>query len=142
MSGDFRPEQQVGGIESTDDPDLARRFGLTDFNRETGLYTAPKAPDAGQRDGVDVQEQRRRDALAEGDAQNDAERELDEKAKRLGGDGQDVTEHDERTPGAPNLAGQVGTPIGEQDKADEDEDAKAEEKAPTKRAGSKASQGK
>lgn len=75
MSGDFRPEQQVGGIESTDDPALAQRFGLTDFNRETGLYTAPKTPDAGQRDGEDVQEQRRRDALADGDAQNDAERE-------------------------------------------------------------------
>lgn len=77
MSGEFRPEQN-NRIESTDDADLARNFGLTDFNRETGLYTAPKAPDAGQRDGEDVQEQRRQDAHAEGERQ---QQELDDKIK-------------------------------------------------------------
>jgi len=49
MSGEFRDEQQQS-IESTDNPDLARRFGLTSFDRETGLYTAPTPPDAGERD--------------------------------------------------------------------------------------------
>lgn len=103
MSGDFRPEQNQT-IESTDNEDLARHFGLTEFNRETGLWTGPKAPDAGQRDGEDVQQQRHAAARAEGDEQDEAERaKLD--ALGVGAPGQDVTESDERTPGAPNKAG-------------------------------------
>jgi hypothetical protein len=72
MSGQFTPAQH-NRIESTDDPDLARNFGLTDFNRETGLYTAPKTPDAGQRDGSEVYERQHKDALHEGDVANQAE---------------------------------------------------------------------
>lgn len=53
MSGVLRPEQH-SEIAATDDPDLARQFGLTQFNRETGQWEAPTAPDAGQRDGTDV----------------------------------------------------------------------------------------
>lgn len=118
MSGEFRPEQQTS-IESTDDPALAQRFGLTSFNRETGLYTAPTAPDAGQRDGADVQEQRRADAEAEGDAQQRAE---DDKVKGLGlgGPGQDVTEDDERKPGAPVKAAKATGSKASQSKTDSD----------------------
>lgn len=101
MSGEFRPEQQTS-IESTDDVDLARQFGLTSFNRETGLYTAPTAPDAGQRDGEDVRARQHAEAKADGDQQHD---EAQRKLHLVGnGPGKDVTEHDERKPGAPNKA--------------------------------------
>lgn len=101
MSGDFRPEQQTS-LESTDDADLARQFGLTSFNRETGLYTAPSAPDAGQRDGEDEHARKHADAKAEGDAQHaEAERKLHLVGN---GPGKDVTESDERKPGAPTKA--------------------------------------
>jgi hypothetical protein len=73
MSGQFAPAQH-NRIESTDDPDLARNFGLTEFNRETGLYTAPKAPDAGQRDGADVEAERHAAAKVEGDEADKAMR--------------------------------------------------------------------
>lgn len=71
MSGTFDPDQQQR-VESTDDPELAKRFGLV-LNKKTGLYEAPKAPDAGQRDGDDVEAQRHAEAKAEGDAQHEAE---------------------------------------------------------------------
>jgi hypothetical protein len=120
MSGEFRPEQQHT-IDSTNDADLARRFGLTDFNRETGLYTAPKTPDAGQRDGADVQEQRREAAKAEGDEQQRAE---DEKLKAagLGGPGDDVTGSDERKPGAPTKATKAAAAKASQSKTDDKTD--------------------
>lgn len=73
MSGVFRPEQN-SSITATDDPDLARVFGLTQYDKATGQWTAPRPPDAGQRDGVEVQEQRHADAHAEGEAQREAER--------------------------------------------------------------------
>lgn len=72
MSGKFRDEQNLS-IEATDDPDLAKAHGLTQYDKATGQWCAPQPPDAGQRDGADVQEQRRADALAEGDAQHEAE---------------------------------------------------------------------
>lgn len=72
MSGEFRPEQNLR-IESTDNPDVARQHGLTQFDKATGQYTAPTTPDTGQRDGADVQEQRRADADAEGAEQQRAE---------------------------------------------------------------------
>jgi hypothetical protein len=53
MSGVFRPEQNTE-VAATDDADLARQHGLTQFNRATGQWEAPSAPDAGQRDGTDV----------------------------------------------------------------------------------------
>lgn len=53
MSGEFRAEQNVE-IESTDDPDIARRFGLTKYDRETGQYTAPTPPDTGERDSGEL----------------------------------------------------------------------------------------
>jgi hypothetical protein len=70
MSGEFREEQNVT-IASTDDPELAKRHGLTQFDKATGQYTAPKAPDAGQRDGSGEQY---RDALALAGEQHEAER--------------------------------------------------------------------
>jgi hypothetical protein len=115
MSGEFRPEQQQS-IESTDNPDLARRFGLTRYDRETGQYTAPTAPDAGERDSGQLAEAlaenaRLSDELAERDAE--IARLRGEQQDGIGGDEQDVTEHDERTPGAPNVAGEHGgTPPG------------------------------
>lgn len=72
MSGEFRPEQNQR-IEATDDPELAKAHGLTQYDKATGQWRAPQPPDAGQRDGADVQEQRHADALAEGDAQHEAE---------------------------------------------------------------------
>lgn len=72
MSGEYRDEQNVT-IESTDNPELAKRHGLTQFNKATGQYTAPTPPDAGQRDGADEHERRHAAARAEGDAQHEAE---------------------------------------------------------------------
>lgn len=82
MSGEFRDEQNTT-IESTDDADLAKRYGLTQYNKATGVYTAPTPPDAGQRDGADVHEARHAAALAEGDAQHAADVERLEAALRL-----------------------------------------------------------
>jgi hypothetical protein len=42
MSGEFRPEQ-VQQIESTDDAQLAKAHGLTEYDEATGQYTAPAA---------------------------------------------------------------------------------------------------
>lgn len=81
MSGEFRPEQNLS-IESTDDPDLARAHGLTSFNKRTGQYERPRS-DAGTRDGEDAQEQRRFDALAEGDEQQKTEQEREAAAKHV-----------------------------------------------------------
>lgn len=72
MSGEFRPEQNLS-ITATDDPELAKRHGLTQYDKATGQWRAPQAPDAGQRDGAEVQEQRHTDARAEGDAQHEAD---------------------------------------------------------------------
>lgn len=125
MSGEFRPEQHPHGIESTADPDLARHFGLTSFNRETGLYTAPTAPDAAQRDGADVQAERHAAAKAEGDEQDKAERErLAAAGVGQGGPGQDVTESDERTPGAPTKAAKAAASKASQSKTDDKGDDK------------------
>lgn len=92
MSGDFRPEQNQT-IESTDDPALAQRYGLTSFNKSTGQWERPRS-DVGVRDGEDAERARHDAADDEGKAQHAAEH----------GEGQDVTADDERKPGAPTKA--------------------------------------
>lgn len=52
MSGEYRDEQNTR-IEATDDEELAKRHGLTQFDKATGQWRRPQAPDAGQRDGTD-----------------------------------------------------------------------------------------
>lgn len=52
MSGTFNPDEP--GITATDDADLARKLGFSQYNRATEQWEAPTAPDAGMRDGTDV----------------------------------------------------------------------------------------
>jgi hypothetical protein len=72
MSGEYRDEQNIT-IEATDNPELAKRYGLTQFDKATGQYRRPKAPDAGQRDGKRSEEQYR-EALDLAGEQHEAER--------------------------------------------------------------------
>lgn len=60
-------------IRATDDPELAKRLGLTQFDKARGQWVAPKTPDAGQRDGAEVHEAQHAAAHAEGDAQHKVE---------------------------------------------------------------------
>ncbi len=47
MSGVFDPAQQIS-VTATDDPELAKRFGLTEWDEARGQYVAPKAAPAAE----------------------------------------------------------------------------------------------
>lgn len=49
MSGEYRDEQNIE-IEATDNAELAKRHGLTQYDKASGQWRKPTAPDAGQRD--------------------------------------------------------------------------------------------
>ena len=121
MSGQFTPAQH-NRIESTDDPDLARNFGLTEFNRETGLYTAPKAPDAGQRDGADVQAERHAAAKAEGDEADKAMRD------KLAAAQADADKTTATKPATKATGEKAPTKAASQSKADDAKDSKDDDK--------------
>jgi len=95
MSGVFRPEQNAT-IEATDDPELAKQHGLTEWNEARGQFVAPPQPsDAGQRDGYGV----------EGHEAYDADRAAGQQPKS-----EDVEQGD-RTAGHETVVGDDGEPV-------------------------------